>query len=151
MSDSTSEDPKPDDSAPQDDSASQNAPSSSTAVASSPAVGGVNAQILDAVNQTTSIVMDSAVNQGTATAYQKVAQATSFAIQDATDYSRNIENIAMTAQGIIIAKMIEDETTIPVYSLVLVTLQEMVAAASTNLAAVGTSATAVTNGYPSKA
>ena len=145
MSDSTSEDPKPDDSAP------QSAPSSSTAVASSPAAGGVNAQILDAVNQTTSIVMDSAVNQGTATAYQKVAQATAFAIQDATDYSRNIENIAMTAQGIIIAKMIEDETTIPVYSLVLVTLQEMVAAASTNLAAVGTSATAVTNGYPSKA
>lgn len=146
MSDSTSEDPKP------DDGAQQSAPSGGTAVApSSPAVGGVNAQILDAVNQTTSIVMDSAVNQGTATAYQKVAQATSFAIQDATDYSRNIENIAMTAQGIIIAKMIEDESTIPVYSLVLVTLQEMVAAASTNLAAVGTSATAVTNGFPSKA
>lgn len=146
MSDSTSEDPKPDDSAP------QSASSSSTVVtATSSSGGGVNAQILDAVNQTTSIVMDSAVDQGTATAYQKVAQATSFAIQDATDYSRNIENIAMTAQGIIIAKMIEDESKIPVYSLVLVTLQEMVAAASTNLAAVGTSATAVTTGFPTKA
>lgn len=146
MSDSTSEDPKP------DDSAQKSATQTSTVVtATSSSGGGVNAQILDAVNQTTSIVMDSAVNQGTATAYQKVAQATSYAIQDATDYSRNIENIAMTAQGIIIAKMIEDESTIPVYSLVLVTLQEMVAAASANLAAVGTSATAVTNGFPTKA
>lgn len=146
MSDSTSEDQKP------DDGAKPSADSSGTSVTpSSPAAGGVNAQILDAVNKTTSIVMDSAADQGTATAYQKVAQATSFAIQDATDYSRNIENIAMTAQGIIIAKMIEDESTIPVYSLVLVTLQEMVAAASTNLAAVGTSATAVTSGFPSKA
>lgn len=146
MSDSTSEDPKPDDSAPQ--SAHQ---TSTVVTATSSSGGGVNAQILDAVNQTTSIVMDSAVNQGTAKAYQKVAQATSFAIQDATDYSRNIENIAMTAQGIIIAKMIEDESTIPVYSLVLVTLQEMVAAASANLAAVGASATAVTSGFPTKA
>lgn len=122
---------------------------SSTDVTVSPSSGGVNAQILDAVNQTTSIVMTSAVEQGAATAYQKVAQATAYAIQDATDYSRNVENIAMAAQGVIVAKMLESEVNIPIYTPVLATLQEMVIAASTNLATVGTTATAIATEYPS--
>ena len=121
------------------------------APASSSAAGGVNAQILDAVKQTTTMVMSSAVNQGAATAYQKVAQATAFAVQDATDYSRNMENIAMTAQGIIVAKMLEDQSNIPIYTPVLATLQEMVIAASTNLATVGATAATVTSTFPSKA
>ena len=118
--------------------------------ATTPSSGGVNSQVLDAVNQTTSIVMDSAVTQGAATAYQKVAQATAFAVQDATDYSRNIENVAMTAQGVIVAKMLEDEANIPIYTPVLATLQEMVIAASTNLATVGATATTIATSYPSK-
>lgn len=120
----------------------------STAVASS---GGVNAQILDAVKQSTEAVMGSAADQGMATAYQKVAQAAAFAVQDATDYSRNVENIAMTAQGVIVAKMLENEANIPIYTPVLATLQEMVIAASTNLATVGTTAAAVASEFPSKA
>jgi len=118
--------------------------------ATTPSSGGVNSQVLDAVNQTTSIVMDSAVTQGAATAYQKVAQATAFAVQDATDYSRNIENFAMTALGVIVAKMLEDEANIPIYTPVLATLQEMVIAASTNLATVGATATTIATSYPSK-
>ncbi|WP_139135048.1 RebB family R body protein [Magnetovibrio blakemorei] len=110
--------------------------------------GGVNAQIVDAVNQTNKAVMGSAANQGAATAYQKVAQAAAFAVQDATDYSRNIENIAMTAQGVIVAKMLEDQSNIPVYTPVLATLQEMVVAASVNLATVGTTATAIATEFP---
>lgn len=112
---------------------------------------GVNAQILDAVKQSTSAVMGSGANQGAATAYQKVAQATAFAVQDATDYSRNVENIAMTAQGVIVAKMLEDEANIPIYTPVLATLQEMVIAASTNLATVGATASTVAGTFPSKA
>lgn len=116
-----------------------------------PAATGVNAQILDAVNQTTTMVMSSAISQGAATAYQKVAQATAFAVQDATDYSRNVENIAMTAQGVIVAKMLADQSAIPIYTPVLATLQEMVIAASTNLATVGATAATIASTFPSKA
>lgn len=123
-----------------------------TAVAAAGSGGGaVNAQILDAVKQSTSAVMGSAADQGMATAYQKVAQAAAFAVQDATDYSRNVENIAMTAQGVIVAKMLEDQSNIPIYTPVLATLQEMVIAASTNLATVGATAAAVAGEFPSKA
>lgn len=113
-----------------------------------PTVGGVNAQIIDAVSQSNAAVLDNAATQGAVTAYQKVAQAAAFAVQDATDYSRNIENVAMTAQGVIVAKMLEDEANIPIYTPVLATLQEMVIAASTNLATVGTTATAIATAFP---
>jgi len=83
-----------------------------------------------------------------ATAYQKVAQAAAFSVQDATDYSRNIENVAMTAQGVIVAKMLENEANIPIYTPVLATLQEMVIAASTNLATVGATATTIATEFP---
>lgn len=126
--------------------ASTDSASSGTALTAS--AGGVNAQILDAVKQSTAAVMDNAATQGAATAYQKVAQAAAFAVQDATDYSRNVENIAMTAQGVIVAKMLEDQSNIPIYTPVLATLQEMVIAASTNLATVGTTASAVATEFP---
>jgi len=120
--------------------------SSTTALTAVP--GGVNAQIIDAVNQTNAAVMGSAANQGAATAYQKVAQSAAFAVQDATDYSRNVENIAMTAQGVIVAKMLENEANIPIYTPVLAILQEMVVAASTNMATVGVTATAIATEFP---
>ncbi|MEG3620291.1 hypothetical protein V5T82_17640 [Magnetovibrio sp. PR-2] len=136
----------------QDSTASSASDSSSSdsggAVAASSSSGGVNPQILDAVSQTTSAVMGTAANQGAATAYQKVAQATAFAVQDATDYSRNISNIAMTAQGVIVTKMLEDQSNIPIYTPVLATLQEMVTAAATNLATVGTTAGDIATSYP---
>lgn len=119
---------------------------SGTSITATP--GGVNAQIIDAVNQSTAAVMGNAATQGAATAYQKVAQAAAFAVQDATDYSRNVENIAMTAQGVIVAKMLEDQSNIPIYTPVLATLQEMVIAASTNLATVGTTASAIATEFP---
>lgn len=122
-----------------------------TSSGSGATAGGVNAQILDAVKQSTSAVMGSAAHQGAATAYQKVAQATAFAVQDATDYSRNVENIAMTAQGVIIAKMLADTSAIATLTPVLAIIQEMVIAASTNLATVGSTAATVASSYPTKA
>lgn len=113
--------------------------------------GGVNAQIVDAVNQSIAAVIGTAPDQGAAVAYQKVAQATAFAVQDATDYNRNIENIAMTAQGVIITKMLADEANIPIYTPVLATIQEMVIAATTNLASVGAASATVLSAFPSKA
>ncbi len=123
----------------------------STGFSLSPVAGGVNAQIVDSVNQSIKAVIGTAPDQGAAVAYQKVAHATSFAVQDATDYNRNIENIAMTAQGVIITKMLEDQANIPIYTPVLATIQEMVIAASTNLATVGSTAAAVLTAFPSKA
>lgn len=128
------------------------ASSSVTAVtASSSSGGGVNAQILDAVNQTTSIMMENAPSEGAAVAYQKVAQAAAYAVQDATDYNRNVENIAMAAQGVIVTKMLEDQSNIPIYTPVLVILQDMVVAATTNMATVGATSAATVTGFPSKA
>ena len=160
MSDETENTPKGDDqtsdqaengaSSSQDASSGASAQPSSggggTSLSAKP--GGVNPQILDAVSQASTAVMDTAASQGAATAYQKVAQATAFAVQDATDYSRNVENIAMTAQGVIVAKMLEDQSNIPIYTPVLATLQEMVIAASTNLTTVGTAAAAIASEYP---
>ena len=130
------------------DASSNDQASSGSSGAVTPSSGGVNPQILDAVSQSSAAVMGTAADQGAATAYQKVAQATAFAVQDATDYSRNISNIAMTAQGVIVTKMLEDQSNIPIYTPVLATLQEMVTAAATNLSTVGTTAGDIATSYP---
>lgn len=127
------------------------APPSASGGGLQPVKGGVNAQIVDAVNQSTQAVLGAAPDSGAAMAYQKVAQAAAFAVQDATDYQRNVENIAMTAQGVIITKMLENEANIPIYTPVLATVQEMVAAATVNLTAVGVAATGIASAFPSKA
>ena len=48
---------------------------------------------------------------GMAIATQKVAQATAYAVQDATDYQRNMLSINGAAQGKALAKMFEDVST----------------------------------------
>lgn len=45
---------------------------------------------------------------GMAIAYEKVAQATAYMVQDAADYQRNMMSINGTAQGKALAKMFED-------------------------------------------
>lgn len=129
------------------DDDNDNDTSDSTEVATT---GGVNSQILDAVKQSTTAVMASAPQQAVGTSYQKVLQATAFAVQDATDYLRNIENVAMTGQGVIVAKMLANKEDIPIYTPVLAILQEMVVAATTNLATVGATSTTIATSYPSK-
>jgi hypothetical protein len=76
-----------------------------------PANSTVNAQIIDAVQASTEFafglnntltnpaVTGSRLSAGVAIAYDKVAQATSLAIQDATDYERNVLAIASATQG----------------------------------------------------
>ena len=62
-----------------------------------------------------------------------------------------MENIAMAAQGVIVTKMLENEANIPIYTPVLAILQEMVVAATTNMATVGTTAAATVTEFPTKA
>lgn len=110
---------------------------------------GVNSQILDAVKQSNSTVLGSAGSNGAAIAYQKVAQAASFAVQDSTDYLRNIMAMSSAATGVALKKMVENPATAAQYTPVLTAAQDAVTAAQENFAAVGAAAGTVVSGFPS--
>ncbi len=117
-----------------------------------PATGvQVNSQIVDAVRQTrnavridasdTSKVVDAGV------AYQKASQAVAFAVQDATDYLRNIMTIASTAQGMALKMALEQQSPTP-WSEIIALAQGAVTAAANNLKTVGDQAVAVAKEFP---
>ena len=66
----------------------------------------VSPQILDAVNKTNRILLEAAPTEGIAVVYQQVAQAMGLAVQDATDYQRNLSIIAATATGLALAQLL---------------------------------------------
>jgi hypothetical protein len=109
----------------------------------------VNPQIVDAVRTTTDFVyaegtQDPGHGIGTVyantIAYPKVSQAAAFAVQDATDYLRNIMTISGTAQGVIAKLMVEHKEQAALYIPILEQMQAAVTAAQQNLAEVGQSA-----------
>jgi hypothetical protein len=111
-------------------------------------VTAVNPQIIDAVTRSNQFVLGSATAEGRGAAYQKVAQATAFAVQDATDYMRNIMAISTAAQGIALQKMVENPATAPAYEPILVSAQAAVAAAQQNFSNIGTAATTIAKEFP---
>jgi|GEM_PF-1395504 len=78
----------------------------------------VNAQILGAVQASTDFAFGLAtslapavpngtrMSAGTAIAYEKAAQAAALAIQDASDYARNVMSVAGVAQGKALAEIL---------------------------------------------
>ena len=110
---------------------------------------GVNSVILDTVKQSNSAVLGAAGNNGAAIAYQKVAQAASFAVQDSTDYLRNIMAMSSAATGVALKKMVESPATAAQYTPVLTAAQTAVTEAQKNFSAVGTAAGTVVSGFPS--
>lgn len=86
----------------------------------------VNKQIVEAVKKSTDFVFGQPEEKSTtaatagsgdlapkydaakAIAYEKVAQAVAYGVQDATDYQRNILSMSSVAQGKALAKMFED-------------------------------------------
>jgi len=110
----------------------------------------VNTQIVDAVRQTraamridaddSSRMVDSGIN------YQKVGQATAFAVQDATDYLRNVAAIAATAQGVALKLVLETKDDF--YFKVITEAQAILASAAANLEIVGKCATTVATEFP---
>ena len=114
-------------------------------------VTAVNPQILDAVTRSNQFVLGSAASEARGVAYQKVAQAAAFAIQDATDYLRNIMAISTATQGIALQKMVENPATAPAYQPILLSAQAAVLAAQQNFSSVGTAATAVAMEFPAAA
>jgi len=152
MSDDTSgtTEPNTDNSGSTDNAATNNTAASADNGANDGDKVLVNSQIVDAVKQTrnavrinsddTSKVIDSGI------AYQKASQAAAFAVQDATDYLRNIMSISSTAQGMALKLFLETKD--PLYSQILTQAQTAVTLAATNLEAVGMSATTVANEFP---
>jgi len=88
---------------------------------------GVNSQIVDAVRKSTGFVYGlepvgtaseagvQQFNAGTSIAYEKAAQAAALAVQDATDYQRNVMSVSAVAQGKALAMMLADPATATQY------------------------------------
>ncbi|MFI4988873.1 MAG: hypothetical protein ACHQF3_15705 [Alphaproteobacteria bacterium] len=112
-------------------------------------LAAVNPQVLNAVASTNSSVLGAAKETGAGIAYQKVSQAAAFAVQDATDYMRNVMTVALTAQGIALKLMIEKKD--PSYAPVLAAAQEAVTMAEGVFSAVGAAAGQVVSSFPSGA
>ena len=120
---------------------------------SDPPLPAVNPQILDAVGKSIGFVFapnagaPAGSSTGAAIAYQKVAQAAALAVQDATDYQRNILSISTVAQGKALALMFAEKTIDPYAAI----LQEAIKASTSAVqifTSVGTAAAAVATGFP---
>ncbi|WP_420402834.1 RebB family R body protein [Nisaea sp.] len=124
-------------------------PAAASVLATTGSGPGVNSQILDAVTQSNGAVLGAAGSNGSAIAYQKVAQAAAFAVQDSTDYLRNIMAMSSAATGVALKKMVENPATAAQYTPVLTAAQTAVTEAQKNFSAVGSAAGTVVDGFPS--
>lgn len=108
----------------------------------------VNPQIVDSLNVQAQTITDQAVTerQGRGLAFQAVAQSTAMAVQDATDYLRNMSMIATTAVGTALAKMIETKD--PSYARVVELAQSPVKVAAESFHLIGASASEIVKSYP---
>ncbi|MGZ8157850.1 MAG: hypothetical protein ACXWT1_09825 [Methylobacter sp.] len=110
----------------------------------------VNSQIVDAVKQTRDAVRigenDKSKVVDSGIAYQKASQAAAFAVQDATDYLRNIMAISSTAQGMALKLFLETQD--PLYVPIIEQAQKAVTEAAGNLETVGVSAISVATDFP---
>lgn len=67
----------------------------------------VTAQMVEAINQAQLATLSPSVVRasGAGKAYQSVAQSGAIAVQDATDYLRNVQTMVTTATGLALAQM----------------------------------------------
>jgi len=82
---------------------------------------------------------------GAGRAYQSVAQSTAIAIQDATDYLRNVSTIAVTSIGVGMAQVAAD---IPQGLTVISTAQSILSQAVKDFAQISAAAIKVATDYP---
>lgn len=83
---------------------------------------------------------------GAGRAYQSVAQSTAIAIQDGTDYLRNVSTIAVTAIGVAMAQMAA--TNGGQGQKLLDAATKLVSTATTQFGTIASTATTVATGYP---
>lgn len=113
----------------------------------------LNPMIVQAVDFTNATMTNAVSAEANGIAYQKVAQATAFAIQDATDYLRNMMAMAGAAQGVALEKMIKaaaipDPPLMSAYQTVISTAQAAITVAEGVLKTTGTNASDVAKNYP---
>jgi hypothetical protein len=78
-----------------------------------PLTSALNPQIVQAVGATNHSVLNGAEPGANGIAYQKVSQAAAYAVQDSTDYMRNIMSMASAATGVALQKMLAEKKTDP--------------------------------------
>jgi hypothetical protein len=114
----------------------------------------LNQQIVQAVDKTNSVMISSAQAEGAGIAYQKVAQAAAFSVQDATDYLRNIMAMGGATQGVCLEKMIiaaesgDPKGSIPKYKEVVSAAQQVITFAESVFSDVGEDAGVVAGEFP---
>ncbi len=83
-------------------------------------------------------------------AYQSIAQSTAIAVQDATDYLRNLSTISTTAVGVAMAQLLATGDT-ATYSQVITNANNLVSTGVTDFQNIGKSAMNILNNFSDKA
>ncbi|PKR56894.1 hypothetical protein [Thalassospira lohafexi] len=110
----------------------------------------LNPQIVQAVGTTNHAVLNGAIPGANGVAYQKVAQAAAYAVQDSTDYMRNIMSMASATTGVAMQKMLAENTPDP-YSKIIEAATKAVADAQKTFSSVGEAASGVVKDFDSMA
>ena len=146
----------PDASAPKasgGDASDKDTPSSDSppaAPSTPPLSTALNPQIVQAVGTTNHAVLNGAIPGANGVAYQKVAQAAAYAVQDSTDYMRSIMSMASATTGVAMQKMLATKEVQP-YSDIIEAASKAVTDAQKTFTSVGTSASSVVKDFDSMA
>lgn len=133
-------------------SADSDAPSSPAEAAPNtpPLSTALNPQIVQAVGTTNHAVLNGAIPGANGVAYQKVAQAAAYAVQDSTDYLRNIMSMASATTGVAMQQMLAKKEVDP-YADIIKAATQAVTDAQKTFSSVGTSASSVVKDFDSLA
>ncbi|MEQ8390418.1 MAG: hypothetical protein RIB30_05455 [Thalassospira sp.] len=110
----------------------------------------LNPQIVQAVGTTNHAVLNGAIPGANGVAYQKVAQAAAYAVQDSTDYLRNIMSMASATTGVAMQQMLVKKEVDP-YADIIKAATQAVTDAQKTFTNVGTSASSVVKDFDSLA
>ena len=98
-------------------------------------------------NQQATMAPQITKSSGAGKAYQSVAQSTAIAVQDATDYLRNLSTISTTVTGVAMTQLLAtgDSKT---YGEIITNAQGLVSKATQDFKNIGTYATEILNDFP---
>lgn len=133
-----------------DSPSSTNNPPSGGGTSSPPLSTALNPQIVQAVGTTNHAVLNGAGPGANGIAYQKVAQAAAYAVQDSTDYMRNIMSMASATTGVALQKMLVEKKTDP-YADIIKAATQAVTDAQQTFTSVGTASSSVVKDFDSMA
>lgn len=106
----------------------------------------LNPQIVQAVGTTNHAVLNGAIPGANGVAYQKVAQAAAYAVQDSTDYMRNIMSMASATTGVAMQKMLAENKPSP-YDEIIAAATKAVTDAQKTFTSVGEAASSVVKDF----